>query len=83
MKCIKTTSLFFLLVSEILGKPFWPKKGIRQDDPISSYVIIICVGCLGTYIFMINTQISKIDITDGSVIPYLMFTYECTFFIDK
>lgn len=49
MECI-TTSSFFMLVNGIPKDPFRLERGIKQDDPLSSYIFIICAEYLGRFI---------------------------------
>lgn len=74
MKCITATTL----TTFVNGKPkvaFHLDRGIRQDDPISRYIFIICVEHLGLYIHCMSTREEsriRIKITkDGIDIPYL------------
>lgn len=41
MQCISTVSYSFLLNNEVVGKVI-PQRGIRQGDPLSPYIFILC-----------------------------------------
>ncbi|XP_026459578.1 uncharacterized protein LOC113360264 [Papaver somniferum] len=49
MNCISTVSYSVLLNGSPIGK-FKPEKGLRQRDPMSPYLYIICVEALTSYI---------------------------------
>ncbi|KAK4256723.1 hypothetical protein QN277_006410 [Acacia crassicarpa] len=45
MNCIRTPTMQVLWN----GKPsvsFTPQRGIRQDDPLSAYIFVLCMECL-------------------------------------
>lgn len=51
-----------MLINGIPGEPFSAERGIRQSNPISPYIFIICVEYLGRYIhFMANALKSNIS----------------------
>lgn len=66
-----------VLVNSIPGDPFRLKSGIRQGDPVSPYIFIICVEYLGRYINYIsnieNFGICNRVAKNGPTIHYLMF----------
>lgn len=49
MKCVSTVSYSFLHEGEIFGE-VKPKRGIRQGDPISTYLYILCAEGLSSMI---------------------------------
>lgn len=76
MECV-TTSSMSLLVSRIPGEPFKPKREIRQGDPISSSIFIICKEYIGRYIyFMSNTPKSGVGVKVAKM-PYHFLVNLC------
>lgn len=49
MSCVSTSSIS-ILVNKGALESFYPSRGIRQGDPISSYLFILCMEVLGALI---------------------------------
>ena len=49
MSCVTTVSTSILFNGEVLD-PIFPSRGIRQGDPLSPYLFIICMDFLGQLI---------------------------------
>ena len=49
MSCVSTVSSSILFNGEALD-PIFPSRGIRQGDPISPYLFILCMDFLGQLI---------------------------------
>ena len=49
MSCMSSSSISMLFNGGAL-EPFHPSKGIRQGDPLSSYLLIMCMEVLGALI---------------------------------
>ena len=49
MSCVSTVSTSILFNGEAL-EPIYPSRGIRQGDPLSSYLFILCMELLGQLI---------------------------------
>jgi ribonuclease HI len=49
MECISSSSVAILLNGAPLD-PFFPSRGLKQGDPLSSYIFILCMEFLGFHI---------------------------------
>lgn len=83
IQCITTTS-FHVMINGNVGTLFTPEGGIREGDPLSPYIFIVCVEYLERLINYLVNQIksgigTKID-KDSHNIPYLMFADDCFIF---
>lgn len=83
MECL-TTATFSILVNRIPWNFFKPNRGLRQGDPISPYIFIICAKYLGRYIYH-RASIPKTGMgvkvaKQGPMILFLMFADDCIIF---
>ena len=81
--CISTSS-FSVLVNGIPGKPFFPSRGIRQGDPLSPYLFILCAELLARQLSAAYTRRDKsIGVSIGKLgvrIPFLTFADDTMIF---
>jgi len=61
-----------------------PTHGIRQRDPLSPYIFIMCMKALSNALFMTNQQLKLgigIKLHPGmDHVPSLLFAYDCLMF---
>lgn len=75
MTRIKPVS-FSLLVNGVPQEKFYPSSGIRQGDPLSLYLFIICVVSLSSNLIVLfsKTYISSVPVSRGPIrISHLFF----------
>lgn len=70
MQCVSTI-LFQILINGISSKKFMPSKGIRQGDPLSPYLFILCVEGLLCLIKNVVLRKSRKGIRMGPRAPQL------------
>lgn len=82
MKCVKTVSCSFLRDGKVFGNVY-PRRGVRQGDPISLYLYILCVEGL-TGIMRRYDDIGLINLCKvargARSISHLLFANNCYFF---
>uniref|UniRef100_A0A803QLX3 Reverse transcriptase domain-containing protein n=1 Tax=Cannabis sativa TaxID=3483 RepID=A0A803QLX3_CANSA len=82
MQCITTVSFSILLNGAPLA-PFNPKRGIRQGDPLSPFIFILCSEVLSKLIFKAERlgQLSGVRIARNSApISHLFYADDSIFF---
>jgi hypothetical protein len=82
MNCVTTVS-FSVLVNGIPSPSFKPHRGIRQGDPLSPYLFILCADILSSLISQLQTdnKIKGIAIaTNAPRITHLFFADDCLLF---
>ena len=85
MKCV-TTVLYTLLVNDSISMSFKPGKGLRQGDPLSSYLFLMCANILS-----LSLQKAKHDKLingvkfgrNGCSFTHLLFADDSLFFFKK
>lgn len=84
MQCISTSNMHVLWNGEVLGE-FHPTRGIRQGDPLSSYLFMLCIENLFQ---MINVAIDHDQwkpirrVRGGPLISHLAFADDVLLFAE-
>lgn len=82
MQCVTTVS-YRVLVNGVLYGPITPTRGIRQGDPLSPYLFLLCAEGLMSLMQRAeqNGSITSIPITtQGTKVSHLMFADDCLLF---
>lgn len=82
MACVSTVSYSFLQNGNVFGKVL-PQRGIRQGDPISPYLYILCAEGLAGMLnrFEEANLIHGCKVARGAPsISHLLFADDCYFF---
>ncbi|CAA7057125.1 unnamed protein product [Microthlaspi erraticum] len=83
LQCISTVSYTFLINGAAQGK-VTPQRGIRQGDPLSPFIFILCGEVLSGLCrnALINGTMAGIRISRGSPrINHLLFANDTMFFV--
>lgn len=75
MKCVNTVSYIFR-INGALTDTFWPGRGLRQGDPISPYLFLLCVEGLSTMLTQAKAdgQLQGIKLApEASTVSHLLF----------
>lgn len=79
MGCVKSVS-YSVPINGILGEEIVPFRGLRQGDPLSLYLFLICVEGLSSLLqaFELNRGIQGVVVHGGGVrINHLLFADDC------
>jgi hypothetical protein len=82
MKCV-TTVTFSILINGVPSQIFSPQRGLRQGDPLSPYLFILCADVLSNLITVAQKQnrIKGIKIAHGAPeITHLLFADDSLMF---
>lgn len=82
MNYVSTIS-YSVLVNGRLGEKFFPSRGLRQGDPLSTYLLLLCVEGLSNLINLTESKGEIIGVNvarGGTRVNHLMFTYDCILF---
>jgi hypothetical protein len=82
MRCARTVSFSFL-INGIPSHKFSPQRGLRQGDPLSPYLFIICADVLSSLLTnaQINKKIKWVKIAQGAPeITHLFFADDSLMF---
>ncbi|XP_042969072.1 uncharacterized protein LOC122301754 [Carya illinoinensis] len=82
MKCVTSVS-YLVLINGKPGERFRPTRGLRQGDPLSPYLFILCVeglSCLMEQSVRLRS-IRGVQVSRGGYsINHLLFAYDCILF---
>ncbi|XP_056698695.1 uncharacterized protein [Spinacia oleracea] len=75
MSCITSSSSISVLWNGKICDKFYPTRGIRQGDPLSSYIFVLCLDRLSTIIEeQVNLGVRKpINITENIRISHVFY----------
>lgn len=83
MKCITSTS-FSILINGVPHRHFYPKTGVRQGDPLSPYIFILCIEPLIRHLSLIvsnpKSHVGILSSPRGFKISKLVFSDDCLLF---
>lgn len=82
MKCVTSVS-FSVRVNGVFSDCFQPSRGIRQGDPISPYLFLLCAKGLSSMIRSIGPQYVSRGVRVSRNAPWmshLLFTDDCLIF---
>jgi hypothetical protein len=82
MKCVTTVS-FRVRVNDSLSESFTPTRGIRQGDPLSPYLFLLCAEGLSSLLKNVRLQFLSKGIRVGIHTPWvshLLFADDCLIF---
>jgi len=80
--CMESVNYQVLVNDEKVG-PIVPKRGLRQGDPLSPYLFIICVEGLSALLKRaeVKGDIHRIKVCRGApLLTHLLFAYNCFLF---
>ncbi|XP_042974685.1 uncharacterized protein LOC122306318 [Carya illinoinensis] len=82
MACVKSVS-YSVKVNRAAGDIFYPSRGLRQGDPLSPYLFLICVEGLSSLLQQAdrNGVLRGVATSKGGLrINYLLFADDCVIF---
>jgi hypothetical protein len=82
MKCVTTVS-FSILLNGVPTKSFYPKRGLRQGDPLSPYLFIICADVLSNLLIKAQEEniIKGVKVAHGAPeLTHLLFADDSLIF---
>lgn len=83
LQCVESVS-YRLKVNDTLSDLIWPERGIRQGDPISPYLLILCQEWFSMKLRKLQCEgrVQGIRVArEAPRINHLLFTDDCLIFI--
>uniref|UniRef100_A0A803Q0W1 Reverse transcriptase domain-containing protein n=1 Tax=Cannabis sativa TaxID=3483 RepID=A0A803Q0W1_CANSA len=78
MECVTTVS-YSVLLNGVPQKKFFPKRGLRQGDPLSTFLLLMCHNILSK--LLLREQVEGISISrNAPAISHLMFADDTILF---
>ncbi|XP_042939497.1 uncharacterized mitochondrial protein AtMg01250-like [Carya illinoinensis] len=82
MKCVQTVK-YAIVVNEKPGNSFVPSRGLRQGDPLSPYLFLLCAEGLSTLINKAERrgELKGVAVAKGGIrVTHLLFADDCLVF---
>lgn len=84
MKCISTAHFSFMLNGSSFGS-LEPQRGIRQGDPLSSYLFIMCSEVFSSLLqdLQVCGKISGVSVAHGALVFHTSFLRTTLYFWER
>lgn len=82
MKCVRSVS-YAAIVNGVPGETITPSKGLRQGDPLSPYLFLICAEGFSDMLQNVENSGARKGIVvarGGTRISHLLFANDCVIF---
>lgn len=81
MSCVSSIQ-YSVLVNGKPGQTFTPSRGLRQGDPLSPYLFLLCMKGFSTMVNQaeLKGDIQSENVARGTSITHLLFVDDCVLF---